>query len=289
MEYFILCFGRTDFTKATVDSILANATQKPSIYLINNGWNEKIVPDAILGYWRHFTSEYKESGKIVDVIEVPVAMGSVALDSLEIAQSMAQGEYYWISDNDCIIASPGFDESCLELMNTYPELPKLGIDFYRIVSFEYCDRFASYIPGYEFYIRALVPSYNRIIEGNPVGYTECTGEEKLYYRGDTRVCSSLSDTTLSIVRKGCAISQRNNRISLSASAFEMLHVGYLEPAYRPFGDQALFEMLHYMNLRPHVLTEFKDDYEERKMRYISNLIQHGMVSKIQRYNELIGR
>lgn len=287
MRYYILCFGRTDFTKFTVDSIRRNAELPADIYLINNGWNESIVPREILRYWIGFVELYQRLGLIQGVFDFPAPSQNSALNSFSKVRQGGDADFYWITDNDCIVNSQGFDRVALSCMEKYRELPKLGIDFYRRISLELCEGYPelfTVLPGYLHSCEDV-----RIVEfGSESEYSSETGSEKTYYKGDPRISNNFTDTTLSIVRGDVSVSQFDNRISYSISGLDMLHVGYLEPIYFSINPLANYEMLHYVNVRPHIMTEWRDNYEDRRIQYVRNLVNSGHSDVVDDYNRILG-
>lgn len=286
MDYFVLCFGRTAFTRATVDAIHACAALPARVHLINNGWNERLVPLALLAEWRRFVDEYLGNGRVASVIERPTAVVGAALDGLTLADERAQGPYYWVTDNDCVVDTPGFDRHALGLMAQYGELSKLGVDFARKVSRTHAESFARHWQGLLHFLPAG-GDYRIVPEGAEISYCQETGTAEQHYRGDARITNNLVDTTLSIVRKGRAVAQGRNRVSLGIAGLRLLHIGYLEPVFDSACEASVLEMLHYMNLRPLVLTEWAQVYRDRAQQYLHNLALNGRQATVQDYNRLL--
>ena len=288
MDYYVLCFGRTDFTRYTVESIWHYASEAPRIVLINNGWNASIVPPLVLEYWMNFVDSSLRSGRIASVIDHATPVVGLALNAFQQANSHTHDSLYWISDNDCVIGSGGYELLARTLMETYPELPKLGVDFHRLVSRSYCQGYESIARDIEGYLWQF-DDVRVVPAGAEADYCDLSGDLRQNYRDDSSINNNKTDTTLSVVRKGIAVTQGENRISDAIAGVKMLHIGYLESLYWSDDEIAVCEMLHYMNLRPLVLTEWAADYENRKQQYIANLLHSQNGNVIERYNQMLGR
>ena len=259
------------FTRHTVNSIIANAKIKPTIVLINNGWAKGAIPIEVLGLWNLFITEFLMQGKIDKVINLDHSTNLV-LDAYQIAENDCRDDFYFISDNDCIVNTPGFDETLLSAANKY-ELNKLGIDFYRTVSLEYCAQFPSIQDDLDVYYRDINLSRNLVKSGSESTYCQVTNREEFEIFPGSQITNNATDTTLSIVRRGNAVNQNSaNRISPSIKNIEMLHVGYLEGNFNSRNSLETIEMLVYAKNRSNNMTEFKDDYLNRFLVY-SSLIE----------------
>lgn len=286
MNYYLLCFGRTEFTKITIDAILRCANKPAKIHIINNGWNRGLVPKEILSNWQDFVNDYKKMGFIHNIIEIDKPTSGFALDAFNIAANDNDDEYYWITDNDVLVNHKGFDEYCKTQMDSHVSLSKLGVDFKRTISFALLSEFSDHIPDFKHYMLGS-PNDRFSPNGMEQDHCESVNKTKTYYENNPNITNNFTDTTLSIVRKGKSVSQYSDRVSYSVANIKMLHMGYLESNYFSVNKLSVLEMMHYMNLRPMILTEFKEDYENRKNKYISNLIGSGNIELIELYNRII--
>lgn len=293
MDYFILCFGRTDFTRMTVDAILANASATPRITLINNGWNARFVPPSILKYWTDFTQEYLDCGKVQAVHQIDAPVIGRALDAFAAPALDQAGRYYFITDNDCVVDNRGraqaFDEVAVARMDAHPELQKLGAFLYIRISLDHARQFPVFAPSLPQYLPIDFdhdPSFARTPEGM---------QDLAAYRGQPRVVDPVDpgiahmpvDTTFSILRTPHRVTQAN-RLSPTLLAVEILHVGFFEPYfYNPDARLSNLEFVYYQLLRPRVLTEFADVYAQRASRYVTNLTKAGHADLVGETDGLI--
>ena len=293
MDYFILCFGRTDFTRMTVDAILANARTPPRITLINNGWNARFVPPQILPYWTDFTQEYLDCGKVHAVHEIDAPVIGRALDAFAAPALGGAGRYYFITDNDCVVDNRGsdqaFDDVAVARMDAHPALQKLGAFLYIRIAPEHCRQFSVFAPSLDHYLPIDFdhdPSFARSVDGM---------QDLATYRGQARVVDAVDraiahmpvDTTFSVLRAPHRVTQAN-RLSPTLLTVEILHVGFFEPYfYNPGSRLSNLEFIYYQLLRPKVLTEFAGVYAQRCGRYIANLTRAGHADLVGETDGLI--
>lgn len=291
MDYFILCFGRTDFTRMTVDAIRANARVPPKITLINNGWNSRFVPPQILKYWTDFTQAYLDGGQIHAVHEIDAPVIGRALDAFAAPALDGAGRYYFITDNDCVVDNRGrgdcFDDYAVGRMDAHPELQKLGAFLYIQISLAHCRQFPVFADSPAGGLADYLPID---FDGDPSFARTPDGMKDLAaYRGQARTVDAADpciahmpvDTTFSILRSPCRVTQAN-RLSPTLLGFEILHVGFFEPYFfNQSSTLSNMEFVYYQLLRPKVLTEFAEVYAKRCARYLANLAKAG-------HSELVG-
>jgi hypothetical protein len=276
----------------TVDSIVRNAREKPKITLINNGWNAKIVPSRILGYWQNFVQEYTDRKIVADVYETEHALVGGALESLALPRIDLGERYHFITDNDCVIKKTShgnFDSFMSKDMDENPELIKLGAFLYRSVSSDYCREFEDETISFRDYL-PFSPDDPRIksSRADMQDIAQWKGQTAVAYRPSSNVYMMASDTTLSIIRNPRRFDQEI-RISPSTKSAEILHIGYLEPYFfNSRSRDAVLEMIFYHLVRPKVLTEFTADYELRANLYCQNLIRNGHQDLVNEVFGLIG-
>jgi hypothetical protein len=284
MYYYLLCYGRTEFTKWTINSILKNSESHPNIILINNGWNQQTIPSNILSIWENYINSALQDGSISKVININSSPEFV-LDAFKIADQDCPSEYYFVSDNDCIINTKNFDTILLNSIKKY-SLQKLGVDFYRTISKEYCNKFDT--------INSFITDYfweqtnDRLTKfGSEKKFTDLTNTAEVELYPNSNIFNNLSDTTLSIVKKGAGVSQNiSTRISHSLSGLDMLHIGYLEPNYNSPLDENILENLLYQKKRYENMIEAKEDYLNRYNKYLE-LIKNKNIQIYQNYQNLI--
>jgi len=102
MKFFILCFGRTDYTEATCRSIKECSGSRAEIILINNGWTEYTVPTKILDHWDHFKSKALSEGLVDKIITEKFPIIGSALSIFSKYCEAGDSDFYFISDNDCL-------------------------------------------------------------------------------------------------------------------------------------------------------------------------------------------
>ena len=276
MKFFILCFGRTDYTEATCRSIKECSGSRAEIILINNGWTEYTVPTKILDHWDHFKSKALSEGLVDKIITEKFPIIGSALSIFSKYCEAGDSDFYFISDNDCLVDSVDFDLKLIHLMYKYPSLHKLGIDFYHVITRKYADSFSHYLPSN---VSHLDGQSTRVGESCINAFGEI-GPCQEFLDSEGEICKSQSDTTISIVKKEIAISQHQYRWSYNASGLRHLHVGHLEELFWSSNELSVLEMIHYHRLRPIILTEFKEVYEKRLANYINNI-------KIGGHNKII--
>jgi len=185
-------------------------------------------------------------------------------------------DFYFISDNDCLVDSIDFDLKLIYLMRKYPSLHKLGIDFYHTISKSYAHSFFQYLPSDVVHL----DGQSSRVGPDCINALGKIGPCSEFMDSEGEICKSQSDTTISIVKRDIAISQHQYRWSYNASGLRHLHIGHLEELFWSTNDLAVLEMIHYHRLRPLILTEFKEVYEKRLLNYINNI-------KIAGHNKII--
>ena len=288
MDYFILCFGRTEFTRLTVDSIWRNCRTAPRIVLINNGWNERLVPKDILKVWRQFVARYRDEGKIHEVFEIESPTAGIALNAFSVP-FLSDGErYHFITDNDCLIlpdAGVRFDDLAVEVMEKNPDIWKLGAFLYRKVSPRYCARFAGEGLSLDHFMPIDWSTGERFCpdDNGMQDYADYTKTSRTFHARDPRIWMIPSDTTLSIVRNPHRVTEAQ-RLSPTLRPFEVLHIGYLESHFCSTSDAAAnLEFIHFHILRPKILLQFAADYQKRAIAYLSNLRKAGFGELVDTY------
>ena len=270
MYHYILCYGRTKFTEYTIKSIIENAKYKPKIVLLNNGWNANTVPVEVVSLWDSFIYKQLYEGNIAKIINLPTSP-TFALDGLQVADHDCPEEFYFITDNDCIIQTSNFDEMLHNGASKHG-LNKLGADFYRSISLDYCKQFHLIAADLNHYYPC--PTDNLHLRPTGPGYTYCQllniPETELF--PESGITNNVTDTTLSIVRKGHSVSQHSqNRLSPSLKGIDMLHAGYLEPIFKSKNSLETIEMLVYAKNRLKNLPDQNSDYQKRFDSY-KNLV-----------------
>lgn len=290
MDYIILCFGRTAFTKLTIDSILRNCGGEARIVLVNNGWNERLVPPGILKVWHQFVAQYRDEGKVHEVCEIESPTAGVALNAFSVPQLASGGRYHFITDNDCLIlpgAAGHFDDLAVAAMDKNAELWKLGAFLYRKVSRAYCERFASEGLDLGDFLPVDWGNHERFCadDSGMQDYADYTKTPRSWHERDRQIWMIPSDTTLSIVRSPERVTEAH-RLSPTLRSIEVLHVGYLESHFcLRTGVDDNMEFLHYHLLRPKVLLQFAADYQKRAAAYMGNLRKAGRGDLIDLYKE----
>lgn len=288
MDYVILCFGRTAFTKLTVDSILRNCIGDARIVLVNNGWNESLVPPEILMVWRQFVTKYRDEGKVHEVCEIENPIAGAALNAFSVPHLSTDARYHFITDNDCLIlpsADGHFDELAASALDRNAELWKLGAFLYRKVSRAYCERFAGEGLDFGDFLPIEWGKHERfcVDDAGMQDYSDYTNTPRLLHERDRKIWMIPSDTTLSIVRAPNRVTEAH-RLSPTLRSVEVLHVGYLESHfYSPMNMDSNLEFIHYHLLRPKVLLQFAVDYKKRAAAYIGNLRKTGHGDLIDLY------
>ncbi len=289
MDFHILCFGRTEFTRLTVDSILRNAAPGTRIQLINNGWNERIVPREILQVWRDFVDAYRQAGKIHSVLEIANPAAGGALNAFSALPS-SQEPYHFITDNDCLVSPSAdgkpFDTFAVELMDANPGLWKLGAFLYRKISESYCRRYETEGLRLEDYLPIPWGGDDRfsVNDDGMQDYADYTATKRETYQFDARIWMIPTDTTLSIVRNPHRVSE-TKRLSPTVRGIEVLHIGYLEPYFISRTNEAsTMEVMYYHFLRPRIMLQFADDYRKRAVAYFDNLRKSGHGKLLQEFN-----
>ena len=295
MKYIILCFGRTDFTRMTIESILEHAKFTPEIIIVNNGWNSTIVPKEIEEYWESFVRQYKNN--ISKIYNVEKINPGSALDAFSIPELDHNEKYHFITDNDCILR-PGlsryFDEELKNAMDDFSSLNKLGVRFFRSISLHYCRDFYSknmllddyLLPFSDFFHNdRLVPSTTEMDAGIRDDFKVSVASPKLM--------NAPSDTTLSIVRNPYRVAQKEIegrfiRYSPTLIGTEMLHLGYLEPIFlNKQNELSNLEFIWYHQIRPFVLPRYFKDYSKRRDDYLKNLTLAGVIDPVKRTEAIL--
>ena len=297
MKYIVLCFGRTDFTRLTIESILEHAKFTPEIIIVNNGWNSNVVPKEIEDYWKQFIKQYKTD--ISKIYNVEKINSGFALDAFSIPELDDNDKYHFITDNDCILR-PGlsryFDETLKDAMDDLTNLNKLGVRFHRSVSLSYCRDYSGKNLTLDDY---LLPSSDFFQNDRLVA---STSEMDAGIRNDFKVpvtspklINAPSDTTLSIVRKPYRVAQEEIegkfiRYSPTLNGTEMLHLGYLEPIFfNKKNELSNLEFIWYHQIRPFVLPRYFNDYSKRRDYYLKNLAIAGFDEPVKRIEAILKR
>jgi len=260
VDHFILCYGRTDFTKFTIDSISNRSKFIPKITLINNGWTHK--------RWHSFAEDYLKQGKVANIVNTNC---KYPLDAFEKPNFLTSSPYYFATDNDCLMPLPQhglkFDEYGYTIMNENKILKRLGYMCFRNIFLTHFPEFDQIEPN------LIVPLYklerfSTKLQTKKGEWTESLRVSIL--NKDPRLINMISDTTLSIIRKPLKINGRANRFAhTSIPDFAISHLGYIEESY--YTPDSYEETVEYMTKRVTNLTEFATDYENRKNRYTHNV------------------
>jgi hypothetical protein len=237
------------------------------------------VPSKILDHWKSFESRALYEGLADSIVSEKIPTIGSALSIFSKYCNAGDSDFYFISDNDCLVDSIDFDLRLIKLMLKYPSLHKLGIDFYHVISKPYAASFSQYLPAGVSHLEGQAPRVGDDCINAFGKYGPCI--EFLDADGD--ICKSQSDTTISIVRKNIAISQHEYRWSYNASGLRHLHVGHLEELFWSSNELSVLEMIHYHRLRPMILTEFKEVYDKRLQNYINNIRLAGHENLINEY------
>ena len=294
MKYLILCFGRTDFTKFTIDSILENAKFTPEIIIINNGWNSNIVPPTISEYWKSFINDYRSH--ISKVYDIETINPKSALDAFSVPELNTSDEFHFISDNDCVLnpkLAKYFDVEMISAMHEFREINKLGVSFFRSVTWDYCKFFESGKFSLDNYFLPISDDYinEQLVKKQfdmDLGVTKSIPKEFSH-----KLMPAWSDTTLSIVRHPFRVSHKEIpskfiRYAPTVKGTEMLHIGYLEPFFHNKKDElSNLEFIWYHAIRPFVLPRYFTDYTARKNTYLKNLSKAGYGGYIETIDSLL--
>ncbi|MBI3986022.1 MAG: hypothetical protein HY343_03835 [Lentisphaerae bacterium] len=277
IDYYVLCFGRTDFTRFTVDSILERAGFTPRITLINNGWIPGIIPDALHGYWAAFVDDYLRQKKVARVINLPFPPFMGTLNAFSQTPFLTDSPFYFITDNDCLppreAEGQPFDAYCCSIMRDHPSFYKIGLRLYRKISLAYAEQFGftacdrktmealSYLDDDRF-----VPDHSDLPD-----LFDAMGQPRIVYEKDDRILLMNCDTTFSLVRKPVLINKGNRLCKASFARCETLHIGYFEPFY--FNEKeprSTEELVLYHRIRALTLPEFHQNYVQREKKYLEN-------------------
>jgi len=163
------------------------------------------------------------------------------------------------------------------------------VDFFRVISITHCNEFDMIKDDIKLYLFNTQLNNRLAPSGNEKDFCQITGIEQKEIFNNSGITNNLSDTTLSIIRKGYSVNQNgDNRISPSINGIKMLHIGYLESNFYSKNSLEVIEMLIYSRNRHINLSESKTDYLNRYIDY-TNLIKSTNEEIYNYFIYLLGR